>query len=69
MKTNFPGVYGKDLPIKETPEIINSDRQKNDGKAKARYPHKPLPNQPGGGGKTSGAFRRALTPGTSPTGS
>jgi hypothetical protein len=69
MKTDFPSVYGKNLPIKETPEIINSERQKNGGKAKARYPNKPLPNQPGGGGSTSGSFRRALTPGTLPSGS
>lgn len=69
MKTKFPAVYGKDLPIKETPEIINSDRQKNGSKATMRFPHKPLGNQPGGGGSTSGPFRRAMTPGTTPTGS
>jgi len=69
MKTSFPSVYGKDMPVKETPDIINSDRQKNDGKAKARYPNNPLGNQPGGGGSTSGPFKRALTPGTSPAGS
>ena len=57
------------MPIKETPAIIDSDRQKNGGKSKARYPNKSLGNQPGGGGKTSGPFKRALTPGTSPAGS
>ena len=61
--------YGPGLPIKETPEIINSDRQKNGSKSTMRFPNKPLPNQPGGGGSTSGPFRRAMTPGTTPTGS
>jgi hypothetical protein len=69
MKTNFPAVYGKDLPIRETPEIIGHERQKNGSKPTARYPNKPLGNQPGGGGSTSGSFRRAMTPGTSPSGS
>ncbi len=57
------------MTVKETPEIINSDRQKNGGKAKARSPNNSLGNKPGGGGKTSGPFKRAMTPGTSPTGS
>jgi hypothetical protein len=61
--------YGPGLPIKETPAIINSERQKNGSKPTVRFPHSPLSNEPGGGGKTSGAFRRAMTPGTSPTGS
>jgi hypothetical protein len=61
--------YGPGIPIKETPAIIGADRQKNGGKATARYPNKPLPNQPGGGGSTSGTFKRAMTPGTSPAGS
>lgn len=61
--------YGPGMPIKQTPAIIGSDRANNDGKSKARYPHKPLTNQPGGGGSTSGGFKRALTPGTSPAGS
>jgi hypothetical protein len=69
MKVNVPAVYKADATIKQTPEIINSDRQKNGDKAKARYPHKPLGNQPGGGGSTSGPFKRAMTPGTTPTGS
>lgn len=69
MKTKFPATYGPDLPIKETPEIINSDRQKNGNKATMRFPHKPLGNQPGGGGSTSGPFKRAMTPNTTPTGS
>lgn len=61
--------YGPGMPIKETPAIIDSDRQKNGSKATVRFPHKPLPKQPGGGGSTAGSFRRANTPGTSPTGS
>lgn len=61
--------YGPGMPIKETPDIIGSQRQKNGGKSTIRFPHKPLPNQPGGGGSTSGSFRRAMTPGTTPTGS
>lgn len=69
MKTNSPAVYKADMTIKETPAIIGADRQKNSGKAKARYPNKPLGNQPGGGGSTSGSFKRAMTPGTTPTGS
>lgn len=67
LKISNPYVSG--MSVKETPEIINSDRQKNGGKAGARYPHKSLGNQPGGGGKTSGPFKRAMTPGTTPSGS
>ncbi|MBX3603191.1 MAG: hypothetical protein KF863_21430 [Rubrivivax sp.] len=61
--------YGPGMPIKQTPNIIGGERAKNGGKPKARYPHKPQGNQPAGGGSTSGSFKRALTPGTSPTGS
>jgi hypothetical protein len=61
--------YGPGIPIKQTPQIISGEREKNGGKAKARYPHKPLTNQPGGSSSTGGAHKRALTPGTTPTGS
>lgn len=66
MKTSSP--YGPGMDAKTTPNIISSDRAKNGSKAKARYPHKPLGNQPGGGGSTSGSFKRAYTPG-GPSGS
>lgn len=69
MKTSYPSVYGSGMNAKQTPEIIGSDRSANGGKAKARYPHKPLTNKPGGGGNTSGAHKAALTPGTTPSGS
>lgn len=69
MKTNAPAIYKSDLPIKETPAIIGSERSANGGKSKARYPHKPLGPVPGGSASTSGPFKRAMTPGTSPAGS
>jgi hypothetical protein len=55
--------------VKLPPETISSELSKDGGKAKARYPHKALTNKPGGGGPTGGKFMRALTPGTSPSGS
>ena len=61
--------YGPGMPIKQTPAIIGGERAKNDGKPSARFPHKPLGNVPGGSSSTSGSFKPALTPGTSPTGS
>lgn len=57
------------MPVKMTPDTVSSELSKDGGKAKARYPHKALTNKPGGGGSTSGGFKRALTPGTSPSGS
>ncbi len=56
-------------PVKMTPDTVSSELSKDGGKAKARYPSGHITNQPGGGGKTSGSFKRALTPGTSPSGS
>lgn len=67
MKTSSP--YGPGMEVKVPPETINSEMSQAGSKAKARYPHKPITNQPGGGGNTSGPFKRAMTPGTSPTGS
>jgi hypothetical protein len=61
--------YAANFPIKETPDIIGGERAKNSGKKSARYPSKPQGNQPAGGGGTTGSFRRAVTPGTTPTGS
>jgi hypothetical protein len=69
MKTNSPAVYKADMTVKQTPDIVGGERAKNGGKAKARYPHKPLGNVPGGSADTKGSFKRAYTPGTSPSGS
>lgn len=66
MKTSNPYTS---LPVKLPPETISSELSKDGGKAKARYPSGSLTNKPGGGGNTSGGFKRALTPGTSPSGS
>lgn len=67
MKTKNP--YGADYDVKVPPETIQSEQSQAKNKAVARYPHKPLSNVPGGGGDTSGKFKRAYTPGTSPAGS
>ena len=67
MKTSNP--YGANYQVKVPPETINSEMSQAGGKAKARYPSGTASNQPGGGGSTSGPFRRAMTPGTSPSGS
>ncbi len=61
--------YGPGLPIRETPAIIGNERSKNGSKPTIRFPDKPLGCIPGGSDKTSGPFKRALTPGTTPTGS
>jgi hypothetical protein len=57
------------MPVKMTPETVSSELSKDGGKAKARYPSGTLGIEPGGGGKTSCPFKRALTRGTSATGS
>ncbi|MBS0367667.1 MAG: hypothetical protein JSS57_00555 [Proteobacteria bacterium] len=67
MKTSNP--YGANYQVKVPPETINSEMSQAGGKAKARYPSGTPSNQPGGGGSTSGSFKRAYTPGTSPAGS
>lgn len=68
MKISSP--YGTSGSVKVPPETINSEMSAAGSKAKARYPSKPITNQPGGGGSTgNGSFKRAMTPGTSPTGS
>ena len=66
MKTSNP--YAPSMTVKSPPETINNDLSKASGKAKARYPDKPIgkvqnSSAAGGGGK------RAFTPGTSPSGS
>lgn len=50
MDTKTP--YGPAMPASTTPGTIAKERSKAEGKAKARYPHKPLGNQPAGGGST-----------------
>ena len=66
MKTSSP--YGPGMDVKTPPDTINQELSKAGSKAKARYPHKPLgPGQSLVGG--TGIKHRALTPGTSPSGS
>lgn len=67
MKTSNP--YGPGMTVKVPPETISSEMSQAGSKAKARYPHKPLGVVPGGGAGGSGSFKRAMTPGTTPTGS
>lgn len=67
MKTQNP--YGANYQVKVPPETIQSEQSQAKSKATARYPHKPLSNIPGDGENTSGKFKRAYTPGTSPAGS
>lgn len=57
--------------FKTDPDIISSELSKAGKKATARYPSGRLGNQPGGGaGGNAGKMKnRALTPGTSPSGS
>lgn len=68
-KTSSPGAYkvsGQDVLV--PPATIERQNAQAKGKAKARYPHKPL--EPFTDNKESGKMKyRALTPGTSPTGS
>lgn len=61
---NISNPYVK-LRVKLPPETITSELAHSDNKAKARYPSGSFTSKPGGGGKTSGPFRRALTPGGS----
>jgi len=67
MKTQNP--YGANYQVKVPPETIQGEMSQAKGKATARYPHKPLGVIPGGDDNTSGKFRKAYTPGTSPAGS
>lgn len=55
--------------FKHPPDTITSELSKAGSKAKARYPSGHITNKPGGGGTTGGGFKRAMTPGTTPTGS
>jgi hypothetical protein len=67
MKTSSP--YGPGMAVKVPPETITSELSKAGSKAKARYPSGTPSVEPGGNANTSGSFRRAMTPGTTPTGS
>lgn len=67
MKTSNP--YGANMPVKMTPETVSGELSKAGSKAKARYPSGHLGNIPGGSTNTGGAFKRAMTPGTTPSGS
>lgn len=68
LKTKFPAAYGPGMDFKSPPETISNERAKAGSKATARYPSKPL--GPGQSNGTAGKAKvRALTPGTSPTGS
>ena len=66
MKTSNP--YGANYDVLVPPSTIEKEMSQAKGKAVARYPHTPIPNQPGGNAKTSGPFKRAYTPG-GPSGS
>ena len=61
--------YGNAMTAKCGDEAAQGVLAAGAGKATARYPNKPLTNKPGGGGGTGGHFKRAVTPGTTPTGS
>jgi hypothetical protein len=65
MKTSNP--YGANDTVKVPPETIQKEMSQASKKAKARYPSKPLGTSLKGGG--GGIKTRALTPGTTPSGS
>lgn len=66
MKTSSP--YGPGMEVKSPPDTIRNELSKAGSKAKARYPSGIASTN-----KTAGApgpfSRRAMTPGTTPTGS
>jgi len=65
MKTSNP--YKANDTVKVPPETISAEQSQAKGKAKARYPHKPLmPEQ--SNGQAGKAKNRAYTPG-GPSGS
>jgi hypothetical protein len=67
-KLSFPKAYGPAPSVLVPPETIQAETSQASKKARARYPSTPL--GPGQDDPTTGKpFRRALTPGTSPTGS
>ena len=65
MKTSNP--YGANDTFKTPPETVKSEQSQASGKAKARFPHKPL--GPGQSNGSAGKMKtRAYTPG-GPSGS
>ena len=67
-KISFPAAYGPGTTVLVPPETIQAEMSQAGKKARARFPSTPL--GPGQDNPTTGKpFRRALTPGTSPTGS
>lgn len=67
MKTSSP--YGPGMSIDTPPNTMTQELSKAGSKAKARYPHTPMGISQASGSAGKGPTRRALTPGTSPTGS
>lgn len=66
MKTKNP--YGAEYDVLVPPQTIEKEQAQASKKARARYPNPPL--GPGlGDPETGKPFRRALTPGTTPTNS
>jgi len=66
MKTSSP--YGPGMDVKSPPDTIRNEQSKASSKAKARYPSGTASVNMTKG--APGPFgRRALTPGTTPTGS
>jgi hypothetical protein len=69
MNVNPPNGLGINFgAVVSPPDNIRAERAKASGKAKARYPDKPISVNQTTGGPGAGA-KRALTPGTTPTGS
>ena len=66
MKTS--NSYGANYQVKVPPETIQGEMSQANGKAKARYPDKPLGTSQSNG-EAGKAKNRAYTPGTSPAGS
>lgn len=68
MKTKNP--YGANDMVKVPPDTIENEMKQAGMKAKARYPHKPLgTSQMNGEMGKMGMKGRALTPGSTPSGS
>jgi hypothetical protein len=67
MKTSNP--YGANYPVKVPPETISAQDKQASGKAKALYKSGTLSADVTNGGGKGPMKTRALTPGSSPTGS
>lgn len=66
MKTSSP--YGPGMTVKSPPDTIHNEMSKAGSKAKARYPSGIASKNMTAGAPSPGG-RRAMTPGTTPTGS